>query len=265
MSDWIHSLPVGWMAVVIFGGTYLVTAGIYALVMALATGERARAFKAVSPGLLPPLGIMFGLLIAFVAAQVWGDVDRANVAVNREASSLRAVMLLSRIFPGDPETRLRGLIAKHVRDARDVEWPAMARHEATLTMVPGSLADALQTVVALPTNTPGQVSAQREILVALENALDARRQRILVSRSSVDWVKWSALLLQAFCSLLAIAMVHSDNRPSAKIALGLFSTATALCLVLIAAHDRPFTGQLSVRPSPLLQVQPDSSTGGPGT
>jgi hypothetical protein len=100
--------------------------------------------------------------------------------------------------------------------------------------------------------------------MALENALDARRQRILVSRSSVDWVKWSVLLLQAFCTLLAIAMVHSDNRPSARIALGLFSTATALCLVLIAAHDRPFTGQLSVRPSPLLQVQPDS-TGGPGT
>ena len=37
MSDWIHSLPVGWMAIVIFGGTYLVTAGIYTLVMALAT------------------------------------------------------------------------------------------------------------------------------------------------------------------------------------------------------------------------------------
>ena len=56
MGDWLHNLPVIWMAVVIFGVTYLATAAIYAVVMALATGERARAFKAVSPGMLPPLG-----------------------------------------------------------------------------------------------------------------------------------------------------------------------------------------------------------------
>lgn len=98
MSDWIHALPVGWMAALVFGGTYLGAAAIYSLVMSLAVGERARAFKGISPGLLPPLGIIFGLLVAFVAAQVWGDVDRANTAVNREASALRAVVLLSGSF-----------------------------------------------------------------------------------------------------------------------------------------------------------------------
>ena len=78
MSDWLHALPLGWMALVVFGGTALGTAAIYWIVMRLATGDRARAFKAVSPGLLPPLGIMFGLLVAFIAAQVWGDLDRAG-------------------------------------------------------------------------------------------------------------------------------------------------------------------------------------------
>ncbi len=36
------------------------------------------------------------------------------------------------------------------------------------------------------------------------------------------------------------------------------STAVAVCILLIVAHDRPFTGQLSVRPTVLLQVQPES-------
>lgn len=49
-------------------------------------------------------------------------------------------------------------------------------------------------------------AAQREIVAALENALDARRQRILVSRSEVNWVKWTALIIQAICTLTAIAM-----------------------------------------------------------
>ena len=63
MSDWLHNLPVVWMALVVFGFTYLVTVAIYVVVRVLAVGERARSFKAVSPGMLPPLGIIFGLLI----------------------------------------------------------------------------------------------------------------------------------------------------------------------------------------------------------
>ena len=71
MIDWLHNLPLWWMALAVFVVTYLVAAGIYWLVMALAVGERARAFKAISPGMLSPLGIIFGLLMAFIAAQVW--------------------------------------------------------------------------------------------------------------------------------------------------------------------------------------------------
>jgi len=74
-------------------GHYLVTAVIYAVVIGLAAGERARAFKTVSPGMLPPLEIPFGLFVAFTAAQVWNDTDRANTAVIREASALRAVVI----------------------------------------------------------------------------------------------------------------------------------------------------------------------------
>ena len=258
MSDWVHSRSVGWMAVLVFGGTYLLALAIYSIVTRLATGERAHAFKGVSPGLLPPLGIIFGLLVAFVAAQVWGDVDRANTAVNREASALRAVVLLSRALPGPADLRLRGLVARHIRDAQEIEWPAMAQKTASLTMVPAALGQALEEAVALHAEGEGQVDAQREIITGLENALDARRQRILVSRSGVDWVKWVALVLQAICTLVAIAMVHSDNRLAAAIAMALFSTAIAVCLVLITTHDRPFTGQLGIRPTVLLQVQPES-------
>jgi hypothetical protein len=48
--------------------------------------------------MLPPLGIIFGLFVAFTAAQVWSDNERANVAVDREASALRAVVVLPPLF-----------------------------------------------------------------------------------------------------------------------------------------------------------------------
>ena len=109
MSDWIHALPLGWMAVLIFGITFLTAAVIHRLVQSLAVGDRLRVFKGVSPGLLPPLGIIFGLLVAFLASQVWGDLDRARIAVNREASTPTAPPLL----PPEPRSPRRGPSADH--------------------------------------------------------------------------------------------------------------------------------------------------------
>ncbi len=257
MSDWLHNLPVAWMALVVFVATYLVAGGIYGVVMALAGGERARTFKAMSPGMLPPLGIIFGLFVAFLAAQVWSDFDRAQAAVNREASALRAVVLLIASFPGEPEARMRRLVRRQIEEAAMQEWPSMYRHRATLTMIPASLAEALQLTLALTPRGDGQVAAQRQILVSLENALDARRQRIIVSGSTVNWVKWASVLLQAVCTLLAIAMVHSDNRITAAIAMAIFATGVAVSVVLIASHNGPFSGEISVGPDLLLQVMPE--------
>jgi Protein of unknown function (DUF4239) len=254
MNDWLHNLPIVWMAVVVFGGTFLVSAAIYAAVLTVAAGEWARAFKAVSPGMLPPLGILFGLFVAFIAAQVWTDIDRASTAVNREASALSVVLFMASSFPGDTETRMRGLVHDYIDEAVSQEWPQMAQREAHLRVTPRPLAEALKTVFALTLSTRSQETAQQEITTALENALDARRQRIIVSRSEVNLVKWSCLLVQAICMLIAIAMVHSDNRRTAAITMVLYAAGAAVAVLLILAHDRPFAGEVSIGPSPLLHV-----------
>jgi len=185
------------MAVVLFGSTFAATAVIYAVVIILAGRERSRSFKAVSPGLLPPLGIIFGLFVAFTAAQVWNDNERAQTAVNREASSLRSVVLLSSIFSSDSEGQLRTLIRDYIEETATTEWPMLAREAATLSFTPPALLTALRYTLGLVPVTEGQKIAQREIATAIENALDARRQRILISRSEVNPVKWVCLLLQA--------------------------------------------------------------------
>ena len=256
MSDWLHDLPVLSMALIVFGLTYLVTAGIY-VVAFFAVGERARSFKAISPGLLPPLGIIFGLFVVFTAAQVWTDNEKAKAEIDREASALRSAVIFATTFPKESETQLRELIRRYISDAATQEWSMMAHGTATLRAIPGVLAEALQVTLALNPSSEGQKTAQREVATALETALDARRQRIIISQSQVNLVKWSCLFMQAVCALFAIAMVHSDNRLASIIALGIFATGVAASTLLILAHDRPFIGELSIRPDPLLQVMPE--------
>ena len=255
MGNWLLNLPLFWMAVVVLAATYLVTAGLYWVVIKLAVGDRARAFKAVSPGMLPPLGILFALLVGFIAVEVWNNFDKAKIAVATEASALRAVVLLSGNFPEEQKKRIYALVDRHIEESINKEWPAMAHRRATLsTLRANALIEALQDVLALKPADETQRIAQPEIMKALETAMDARRQRIVVSQSSVGTVKWAGIVLQALCTLIAIAMVHSDNRLACAIAMTLFATGVALSLLLIAAYSRPVTGEISVKPDLLRQV-----------
>jgi hypothetical protein len=246
-----------WMALVIFAIVYLAAGAIFAIIMLLARGGRADVFKRVSPGLLSPLGTVFGLLVVFSIFQVWGDFDRARMAVDREASAIRTVVLLATTFPGEPETQIRNLVRRHIDEAVAAEWPEMAKRSASLKVAPAALAEILRLTLSLTPQSQGQIVAQREIVAALENAMDARRECINLSQSTVNWVKWSCMFAQAVCALLAIAMVHSDNRAAAAIAIGIFATGVAVCGLQIASHDRPFTGEISVKPDVLLQVRPE--------
>ena len=78
MSEWLLQLPVVWMALVIFAGTYFIAAGVSWGTTRLAVNERSHV---IDPGMLSPPGLVFGLLVVFTAAQVWGDLERAGSAV----------------------------------------------------------------------------------------------------------------------------------------------------------------------------------------
>jgi positive regulator of sigma E activity len=123
----------------------------------------------------------------------------------------------------------------------------------------------LKVTLALQPADETQRTVQREIINDLHRALEARRQRIVVSNSSVSSVKWAAILLQALCALIAIAMVHSDNKLTCTIALAIFATGVAVSVLLIAAYSRPFTGEISVRPELLQRVMAPEPAAGPST
>jgi len=263
MGLWLLHLPVLAMGAIILGFVYLGTAIIYWTVMSLAKQERMlRAFKAISPGMLPPISVVFALLVGFMAAQVWSDSDKAHTAVDREAGALRDAVLISTAFP-DSEHRFKALIRSYIQDAVTQEWPAMGRQEATLTLAPARLSGALRLALGLQATTPGQVDAQRELVSAVKTALDARRDRIILSSSRVNWVKWTVLIAQAAVMLVAIAMVHCDNPLANKIILTIFATGVGAAVILIASHSRPFSGEISVKPDLLLQVMP-GATQSPG-
>src|SRR4029077_14847069 len=134
MGDWLLNLSVPWMALVIFLITYLIAGSVDLVVATLAVtnNERAKGFKAVSPGMLPPLGILFALLVGFIAVEVWGNFDKAKSAVTTEASALRGVVLLAGAFPDEQRMSIYALVNRHIDESVNKEWPEMAQQQMTL-------------------------------------------------------------------------------------------------------------------------------------
>jgi len=256
MFDWLPNLPVVWIGLVVFAAMALLTAAIYAVVMLLADGDHAAAWNALSPGMLPPMGILFALIVGFLAVGVWGNVDRAEQAVADEASALRSVVILSDDLRPDLRVRMRRLVRSQIETAVNDEWPAMQKQRAKLTSIPTALADALRLAVRFDPQSDGQAVIQRELVASIQDALDARRQRIIVSESGINAVKWAALVALASLTLAAIAVVHSGNRTSARIAMGVFAAAVAVVITMLASQDEPFAGQLGLDPDVLEQVLP---------
>ncbi len=222
MSTWLHELPLGWMALFMFAATFLAGAIIHGVIGWLAARQHRHTFMAVSPGLLSPIGVIFGLLIAFTAAQVWTDTERANAAINTEAGALRTVVILSAVLRQDEQVQLRTLVRDYIQYTITTEWPKMAQGAVTLKVSPPTLNKALQFTLALTADTPGRQAAQRQVVESLQQALEARRQRILISASEVSTVKWACLSFLAACLVVTIALVHCENRLTSAIAIALF-------------------------------------------
>ncbi|MFZ1195618.1 MAG: hypothetical protein WAN49_09310, partial [Pseudolabrys sp.] len=71
----------------------------------------------------------------------------------REASALRAVVVLAATFPGEPQSQFRALVRRHIEQTATQEWPMMARGTATLRFTTTLVAEALQLTLALTSNS----------------------------------------------------------------------------------------------------------------
>ena len=258
MLSWIVAQSTPVVALTMLGLSYALAAAAYAVVSVVHRVGHDPALRAISPVTLTPLVMMFGLLVGFLAADVWPNFDRARAAVGQEAMALREAVLIADALPPEVRADLRAAVRAHIATAVKEEWPAMAIGGETLRRIPHELTRGTMLLVAFAPTQPGHRVAQERALSALERALDARRQRILLSQVSVGAIKWLVVITLAALIQLTIAILHVDNRAAKLVTMALFGTAVAASMLLIMAYDQPFSpGGERVLPTALEDVMPE--------
>jgi hypothetical protein len=255
MLHWLESQSTFVITLLLFGFCYALTIAIYGAAVILSRRAVAKDLKAASPVTLTPLAVVLGLLIAFLSSRVWANVDRAGDYVGQEASALRETVLLADALPPDVRTSVREAIKRHLQFIETQDWPAMSRAQATLQLPPVGLTDAMMAILSFTPAQPTQRLAQGRALIGIEQALAARRNRIRLSQVEIAPIQWTVIVVLMTLILLTIAMAHIDNRPAMAATLFIFSTAVAVCLVLLMVYDRPFAaGGFTMAPTALREI-----------
>jgi len=254
---WLEAQWTTVIALVVFGACYMLTAAIFCLAAILSRRAVAKDLKEVAP-VLTPLCIILGLLIGFLAARVWANLDRANQYLGQEAGALRETILLTDALPSDVRTGVRQAVKKQIDFIESKEWPAMASGSANLHSVAVGLAEAMTALLSFTPVQSNQQLAQQRALAAIEQALEARRNRVLLSEAEIAPLQWIVIIGLAVLILVTLAMVLIQERLAMAIAMFIYSTGIAVCLVLLMSYDRPFgTGGFVVQPTVLRDILPD--------
>jgi hypothetical protein len=255
---WIESQTTWAIVILGFALSYALALVVFAAAIMASRRRFATELKATTPVMLTPLSVIAGLLIAFLASRVWSNLDRAHTLVAQEASAIRESVILGGAFPAGTRAALNAALKDYLHFVQTEDWPAMGEGRAQLRPLPAHLTEAMHIVLDYVPTEPGQGIAQQRTVVALEQALEARRNRIVLSQAVIAPIQWIVIITLVGLVLWTVAMVHVDRPTTVAINLFIFSTAVAVCLALLLVNDRPFAaGGNTVQPIALQQIIPD--------
>ncbi|MER2604550.1 MAG: hypothetical protein ABTQ29_01835 [Siculibacillus sp.] len=240
-------------ALVALVGTFLASAFLVSLLHEERWAEKLASLRGVVPPFINIIGVLFALTLAFLANDTWSAHDRASSAVTREADSLHAARALTRALPEDRRAAIEQAISSYARSAVEVEWPLLARRqhsEATKARL-----DQLLGAIASPDigAALGQ-AVHAQVLRQVVDVRDSRDQRIGLSQTHVNPLKWLGMAFLGFVTMLSVAVVHVEHPRAALVAIWLFALAAAPTAAIVLVQGNPFQQPTTVSPAPIAAL-----------
>ena len=179
----------------------------------------------ITPTLLTPLGVILGLLLVFLSSRVWTNVDRANTAASQEAAAVQELRRVADELPPVVADSIREGVRVYLKWVQQEDWPSMISGNGSLRAKLPGLADAMKALARHNAAISGERNVQEAALAAISKVRDARRARILQSRSFIGPGQWLVVLVLDFHMLLLISIIHIKRRIAMAVALWMFSSA----------------------------------------
>lgn len=210
---------------------------------------RVATFRGISPPFVNVVGVLFALTLAFLANDTWNAHDRAVTATYHEAGGLRTILALSSAIPTAQREIVAGAVTAYAAAAHG-EWKSLAHRQASDATTQAMAR--LQEALSQPDLTRALAQATHaEILSQAVAVRDAREQRIALSQTHVNPLKWLGMAFLGLVTMISIAMVYVDQLRAEILAVALFALAAAPTAAIVLVQGNPFQPPGAVSAEPL--------------
>lgn len=239
-------------ALIVVLGTLAAVAGVQWGLAQPRWSSWVRSLHGVAPPFINIIGVLFGLTLAFLANDTWSAHDRAMSAVYVEADGLRSIGALTNDLPAPLKARVRAALVDYAH-ASAAEWPQLAVRQPSAAV--SQRADALLTLLASKEIAASAGDGvQRLLLTKVSEIRTQRDQRIGLSQTHVNPLKWLGMAFLGFVTLLSVTVVHVEQPRAALVAVVLFALAAAPTAAIVLIQGNPFQQPTSVSPEPIVQA-----------
>jgi hypothetical protein len=245
MIAWLESLTTATAGVVVVGGFVLLALALGYVVARFTSSEVRTAHNDRAGFILAVIGVIYAVLLAFVAIGVWERFSLAESRTYDEAGALATVYRDAGSFPD--KGRLRAALRAYVVSIVTDEWPRMRRgKEAGLSSALIETVD--RDVRALPVSSLRLANIQGQMLSAIDTALLDRQTRLTIDSDGINTILWIVLLVGAVVTIGFTYLFGFDQTSMQQLMIGGLSFLIGLVLFLIIALDFPFRGSIAVQP-----------------
>jgi hypothetical protein len=252
--DWIYNNPT-WL-----WGTILVALFTAASCTGLLVFHRLvhvnvrKAHNDLAGFTIAVIGVLYAVLLAFIAIATWEAFSRASDVVENESDYAGGIYLDTFGLPQAKGEPIRAAIASYVSIVINEEWP-LQRAGRMPSQGWKPLRELNTLIATIQPQNLGEAVIQAELLKTCNQLYEARSSRLSAAEGHVPGVVWGIIFLGA-----AITTSYTYFFGYQNLVMHLAMTATlaatlALVVVLIIALDWPFRGEISVNPDPFIMTQ----------
>ncbi|MBV8197244.1 MAG: DUF4239 domain-containing protein [Candidatus Eremiobacteraeota bacterium] len=245
MIAWLEQLPTLLTGIVVVGGFMASTLAVGYCVATFTSREVRNAHNDRAGFILAVIGVIYAVLLAFVAIGVWERFQRAEERSYEEAASLATIYRDAASFP-NPQA-LRQSIRSYIQEVISDEWPQMRRGERS-EFSGRYLERADRQIRALRVNSPGLQDIQNQMLAAADTALMDREIRLTIDFIGISGLLWVVLVAGAYITVGFTYLFGFDRTIMQQLMIGALSLMIGLVVFLTMALDYPYRGSIAVEP-----------------
>jgi hypothetical protein len=223
------------------------------VVRRLVTTDRVAANNEVAGFKFATLGVIYAVVLGLVVISVWEKYSDADDAVTRESGALAALYRLTAGLPTASQQSLRDSLSAYVDSVAADDWPAMAAGgESQQTNL--ALGNVYKAILAIDIQSAREAVVLDALLGQVDLVTDARRERLSLAEGVVPGAIWIVLFLGAALTLGFTFFFGLENLRAQVVMAGMLALVIFLALFVAVSISHPFTGPLSVRAWPIIDI-----------